>query len=210
MSDDVEPLDEVDDALSLTIEYVEDVIEDLKAATQEAVRDERFDEMDRNAERVKQLRSFNQDVAGLLTNWRTNLVRSGAPKPMTDAFGDPAGEPTGDGDGTGPGSKQFYGRVIRGTKTPEAAFREPILRVLADAGGSMTVGACLDALESVMGERLNDVDRQLLASDGRTVRWRNTAQWCRNSLADLGLIDRSVRGTWTITDDGRTWLTRRG
>jgi restriction system protein len=42
---------------------------------------------------------------------------------------------------------------------------------------------------------------------GLTPRWRNTAQWARNSLREEGLIrDDSPRGIWEITDKGRQWL----
>lgn len=105
--------------------------------------------------------------------------------------------------------KQNLGRIKRGTKTSEAAFREPILRTLVDAGGSMSVSECLDALGVRMADQFNSVDYQVLPSDQRTLRWRNTAQWARNELADQGLIDRSVRGVWAITDAGREWLERR-
>ncbi|MCB0977659.1 MAG: winged helix-turn-helix domain-containing protein [Acidimicrobiales bacterium] len=200
MSNDSDPLDEVGEALTLTVAYVEDAIDDLKAATQEAVRDERFGEVDANTERLKELRSFTDEVAGLLGRWRSTLVRPGAAR-AEDEAAETAEE--------GHGGKQYFGRVKRGTKTTEAAFREPILRLLVDAGGSMPVGDCLDALESVMGDRLTAVDREVLPSDQRTVRWRNTAQWSRNALADQGLIDRSVRGVWVITPAGRDWLERR-
>lgn len=200
MSNETDPLDEVGEALSLTVAYVEDVIEDLKAATQEAVRDERFDEVDQNTERLKELRSFTDEVAVLLGRWRSTLVRPGAAHSDDEAPEGAEGSPVG---------KQYLGRVKRGTKTTEAAFREPILRLLVDAGGSMPAGECLDALESVMGERLTAVDHEVLPSDQRTLRWRNTAQWSRNALADQGLIDRSVRGVWAITSAGREWLERR-
>lgn len=60
-----------------------------------------------------------------------------------------------------------------------------------------------------MADRFTEVDRETLPSDGLTLRWRNTAQWARNTLADHGYIDRSVRGVWTITPAGRAWLERR-
>lgn len=177
MSNDTDPLDEVGEALALTIAYVEDAIDDLKAATQEAVRDERFEEVESSTDRLKDLRSFTDEVAVLLARWRSTLVRPGS----AVASGDDAEAEEGSGS-----SKQYLGRVKRGTKTNEAAFREPILRLLVETGGSMPVGDCLDALEAEMGDQLTDVDREVLPSDQRTIRWRNTAQWSRNALADTG------------------------
>ena len=47
----------------------------------------------------------------------------------------------------------------------------------------------------------------VLPSDGVTPRWRNTAQWARNSLREDGLIrDDTPRRIWEINDKGRQWL----
>ncbi len=44
-------------------------------------------------------------------------------------------------------------------------------------------------------------------ADGKTIRWRNTAQWARNTLREEGLIrDDTPRGIWAISDAGRKWL----
>jgi len=49
-----------------------------------------------------------------------------------------------------------------------------------------------------------------MPSDGVTPRWRNTAQWARNSLREEGLIrDDTPRATWEISEEGRAWLAER-
>jgi hypothetical protein len=59
----------------------------------------------------------------------------------------------------------------------------------------------------MMKHQLNEYDHQLLPSDNSTMRWRNTAQWARNTLRSEGLLrSDSPRGTWEISDDGRAWL----
>jgi hypothetical protein len=54
---------------------------------------------------------------------------------------------------------------------------------------------------------LKDVDHEPLASEPDMPRWRNSAQWARNTMRQEGLLkDDSPHGTWEITDAGRTRL----
>ena len=56
-----------------------------------------------------------------------------------------------------------------------------------------------------MGDQLNTYDLDTFA-DGKTIRWRNTAQWARNTLREEGLIrDDTPRGIWA-SEAGRKWL----
>lgn len=51
---------------------------------------------------------------------------------------------------------------------------------------------------------LKDVDHEPLASDSDMPRWRNSAQWARNTMRHEGLIkDDSPHGTWEITPAGK-------
>jgi len=104
--------------------------------------------------------------------------------------------------------RRNLGRAARGTKTPEGAFYRPILEILVSRGGSATVGAVLDQIERSMGDMFTEVDLQPLpSSDGRQVRWRNTAQWARNTLVTEGLMERPRRrGQWEVAQAGRDWL----
>lgn len=197
MSIESDPLDEVSEALGLTTEVLEDLIGDLKASTQVALADEDFDGVAAATDRLRDLRTFATDVDGLVTRWRQLTG--------TDVRHDPTNSADTEADDE-PASKKFYGRVKRGLRTPEPEFRIPILQALVDAGGSLPAADALDSVGKRMDAQLNDTDRQVLPSDMRTLRWRNTAQWARNVLADQGHIDRSVRGTWTITPAGRVWL----
>ena len=57
----------------------------------------------------------------------------------------------------------------------------------------------------MMGDQL-DVDFEPLSSSGM-LRWRNTAQWARNSMVNEGLMkDDSKRGIWKISAQGRAYL----
>jgi len=92
-------------------------------------------------------------------------------------------------------------RAPRGEKTPQEAYRQPILKALYGAGGSAKVADVLDRVQKGMDGKLNDVDRQMLSTG--TVRWRNTAQWARNELVQDGLLKKSSpRGVWELTQKG--------
>jgi len=54
---------------------------------------------------------------------------------------------------------------------------------------------------------LRDVDYQPLGSSPDMPRWRNTAQWARNSMVHEGLLKAdSPRGVWEIAEKGRQML----
>jgi len=94
-------------------------------------------------------------------------------------------------------------RLSKGLRTPEDAFRMPILEALIELGGSASIAKVLDKVEDKMRGKLNDYDLQPLASDPRSIRWRNTAQWCRNTLVKEGLMRSDSRtGVWEISDRG--------
>lgn len=104
-------------------------------------------------------------------------------------------------------SRRNLGRLRRGLRTPEDAYYLPILRVLEQRGGSGPVGDVLNEVCEEMKGILRDVDFEPLASDPHNPRWRNTAQWARNSMVKEGLLKSgSPRGVWEITEKGRKFL----
>lgn len=106
-----------------------------------------------------------------------------------------------------PRRHRAQGKLSRGLRTPEDAFRRPILEALAELGGSAAMIKVLEKVQHKMRDILNEYDLQPLPSDPRSVRWKNTAQWCRNALVREGLIEAgSPRGIWKISDRGRQWL----
>ena len=105
------------------------------------------------------------------------------------------------------GDENDPGRLQRGLRTPEDAFRVPILQALVETGGSGRVADVLDRVGAMMGDQLNDYDREPLPSTPSAIRWRNNAQWARNSMVGEGLLaSDSPRGIWEITQKGREWL----
>ena len=97
-------------------------------------------------------------------------------------------------------------RLPKGLKTPQSAYCAPILRALVALGGEADLDAVLERVQASMGDQLNTYDLDTFA-DGKTIRWRNTAQWARNTLREEGLIrDDTPRGIWAISEAGRKWL----
>ncbi len=69
------------------------------------------------------------------------------------------------------------------------------------------VTAFRDKVYKAIKPGLKDVDHEPLASEPDMPRWRNSAQWARNSMRQEGLIkDDAPHGTWEITTVGRTRL----
>ena len=104
--------------------------------------------------------------------------------------------------------RKVRSQVRRGEKTPEAEYPTPILRALATMGGRGRTQEVVDRVGQLMGGRLNEYDRQTLAAG--EVRWRNTAEWARNTMAhkmNPALLNpSSPHGWWEITQAGREYL----
>lgn len=99
------------------------------------------------------------------------------------------------------------GRLRKGMRTPESQYRVPILRVLSEMGGSAKASDVLERVGEIMKPQLKKVDFEPLASGPDNPRWRNAAQWARNSMVNQGFLKRdSPRGVWEITETGRQWL----
>lgn len=98
-------------------------------------------------------------------------------------------------------------RLPRGLRTAEDHFRRPILEALVELGGKASIREVLDRVEKKMAGKLTKYDLEPLPSDRKTVRWRNAAQWCRNSLVREGLMKAdSPYGIWEISESGRKAL----
>jgi restriction system protein len=103
--------------------------------------------------------------------------------------------------------QRSQGRLQRGLRTPEEAYYQPILQILNEQGGSAKMSDVQERLAQVMKGVLREVDYKTLASG--TVRWRNTAQFARNTMVKDGrLKSKSPRGIWEISEAARTALTR--
>jgi hypothetical protein len=105
-------------------------------------------------------------------------------------------------------STKVMGRVLRGQKTPEGEYIVPILEALVQAGGRGRAADIVDQVGRLMSGRLNEYDHKELAAG--EIRWRNTAEWCRNTMANKSdpplLNPNSSHGWWEITEEGRKYL----
>ncbi|MBL9154199.1 MAG: winged helix-turn-helix domain-containing protein [Verrucomicrobiales bacterium] len=105
-------------------------------------------------------------------------------------------------------SKRFFGKSKKGEITPHEAYCRPLLEVLVEMGGSGKTKIVLDRLGEKMKPVLKPKDYESQESDSKTIRWRNTAQWARNQMAneDGRMRSDSPRGIWEISEKGRKWL----
>lgn len=93
-------------------------------------------------------------------------------------------------------------KLRKGLKTPQQAYRHPILEALYELGGSASIGDVLEVVEKKMKPLLVEVDYQKLPS-GVDIRWRNTAMWERFNLVKEGLLkSESPDGIWELSDKG--------
>jgi len=103
--------------------------------------------------------------------------------------------------------RRNLGKLRKGVRTPESAYYIPILQVLVEMKGSGKVAEVLERVGKLMKPILKEVDYDPLASSPDNLRWRNAAQWARNSMVREGLLKAdSPRGVWEITEAGRAGL----
>lgn len=151
-----------------------------------------YDEAKKLADRAEQLEGFLKNINHMQREWRGLMTQP----PLLPGMKSPRG------------TKGKRGKL--GRKTHAKYFRIPILKALVEAGGSGRTTGILDRVGDMLADQLNDYDREKLAS-GRKLRWRNTAEWVRNTMKNEGLIaSQSPRGIWEITAEGVEYLNLRG
>ena len=117
---------------------------------------------------------------------------------------------TGRGQRTETTTPQKGKKLRKGLKTPEQAYRRPILEALYELGGSASVVDVLKAVEGKMKPLLIEVDYQKVPSGG-DIRWRNTACFVRFKLVTDGLLKSgSPKGVWELSDKGVQELEKGG
>jgi hypothetical protein len=105
--------------------------------------------------------------------------------------------------------RRALGRLGRGLRTREEAYFGPILSTLIELGGTAKMADVLPRVEKRMKGILKKVDYEPLASNRDMPRWKNTAQWARNTLVRDGLMkSESRKGVWEISDAGKDWVAK--
>jgi hypothetical protein len=94
--------------------------------------------------------------------------------------------------------------VVRNSKkTPQYAFRDPIIKILKKLGGQGNRLDVLKELESMMAEQLTDFDKSDISSG--TVRWQKSAEWEVSDMRKqqfLKPVSETHRGVWALTAKG--------
>lgn len=140
---------------------------------------------------AKRLLAFQKKVEGLVTEWAELEDLRDAASPAVQEIV----------------SKKFFGKRKKGEITPHTAFYRPILESLVELGGSAKTKVVLDRAGEKMQGALKPLDYAVLPSDGKSIRWRNSAQWARNTMVNEdGRMKKTKNGIWEISDKGRKWL----
>lgn len=188
----MDPNNEVMVAFEILLEEIETVVAGFNEEGANAFRNSDYETAKEIMERAGQITAFRDRVKELQKEWERLFA-----KRVTETLKKKAQPVT------------LAQRLQRGLRTPEAAFRLPILEALVELGGSASISEVLNRVYEKMKNQLNEYDYQPLPSTPNELRWRNTAQWCRATMVKEGLLTPdSPRGIWEITEAGRTELTR--
>ena len=176
---------EVDIAFEILMEEIEEVSNGLNSRGSAAFENRDYDKARHIIEDATRLADFRQKVKALQREWQTSFPA--VPRKKV--------------------KRMSKGRLPKGLRTSDDEFRVPLLEALAELGGSAEMNEVLDHVEKKMRRQLNEYDMQSLQSDPNSIRWRNTAQWCRLTLVREGLMKSdSPRGIWEISAAGRKAL----
>ncbi|MGQ9822767.1 MAG: winged helix-turn-helix domain-containing protein [Thermogutta sp.] len=179
----------VSSAFEMLLREIEAEIEFTNKVGSRAFEARDYDRAREALERAAQITAFREKADALRREWDALTSRAADEEEETRS------------------ERRDLGRLARGLRTPEDAFRLPILQALVDLGGAGQMAEVLEKVRQVMQGVLKEVDYQPLASDPDLPRWRNTAQWSRAAMVKEGLIKGdSRRGIWEISDAGRRHL----
>jgi len=180
---------DVSSAFEMLLEEVEAEIDFLTRIGARAFESRDYDKVGEARDQAEKVTAFRDRVAALRKEW--DLISGSEAEEDEETRVE----------------RRNLGRLRKGVRTPESAYYVPILRALSDLGGSAKMQTVLEMVYAAMKPILKDVDHQPLASDPGIPRWRNSAQWARNTMRQEGLLkDDSPHGTWEISDGGRARL----
>lgn len=179
---------EVNEAFKILLEEIESVANKLKETGAEAFKRGNYEKASQAIEQAKRLGEFKNKVKYLQKEWLKFFQKAVKPKTQKN-------------------KRKGKNKIARGLRTPEKAFRRPILEALIELGGAARLNDVLNIVKLKMKDILTPYDHQPLPSKPEEVRWINTARWCRNTLVREGLMKKdSPYGIWEISDEGKKWL----
>jgi len=180
----------VSSAFEILLEEVEAEIDFINGVGAKAFEDRDYDKAKEALERSGVLTAFRDRAASLRGEW--NVIAVAAERREDEETRK---------------QRNNMGKLRKGLRTPESAYYRPILQVLDQMGGGGRVSDVLDGVGQIMKPVLKDVDFDPLASSPDNPRWRNAAQWARNSMVNEGLLKNdSPHGIWEISDKGLAML----
>lgn len=96
-------------------------------------------------------------------------------------------------------------RLLPGNRTPQSAYRFPIIESLAHLGGKGKVSDILGYVERKMRKKLRPVDYKKTSTG--MLRWRNSAMWERKAMLEENLLSQNApRGVWELSPRGYVLL----
>jgi len=180
-------------AFKILIEEFETVLDNIKEEIDGAIEKNDFQSVSECAECAKKVTGFRDKIETLQNEWE-QFISTGPERQFKRKKQTPQT----------PQTPRPLRRLPNGLRTPENAFRFPILNSLIELGGSAQTSKVLDLVYEKMKQTLNEYDHQPLSSPPHDPRWHKTANWCRFFLAQEGfLLSDSPRGVWEITQEGR-------
>jgi restriction system protein len=178
----------VEAAFEILLEEVEAEIDFVNGVGAKGFEARDYERAKEALEQAATLTAFREKVAALIREWNGLAAKQAQYE-------------------TAKTTRRDFGRLGRGLRTREEAYFGPILGTLVEMGGRAKMGDVLPVVGKRMKDMLKKVDFQPLASDEDMPRWRNTAQWARNTMVKDGLLKAdSPRGIWEVSDAGRKWL----
>ncbi len=202
------PPGDVRAAFTILLDEINATVEAMNQDNMRAIAERNYDKVLQLTERARAMDQFRERVNALQHDWQAlvqGVTHPGGARPVPQpgrrrARRKRAGADPGDGDS----SQNTH--LAKGLRTPEDAFRLPILRALVQLGGSGKMQAVLDLVHEEMAPQLNHHDYEPIPSNPNLPRWQNSTQWCRAKLIrDGALRSDSARGLWEISNEGRAW-----
>ncbi len=176
---------EVDTVFELLLEEIESVIVALIREAEETIKSRDYENVTTLIEDAKKITDFREKVKNLQKEWQTLFASKTSKIRRT--------------------KRKKHEKLQHGLKTPQSAFKLPILESLVELGGKAEVRAVLDKVWEKMENILNEYDKQPLSYGD--IRWEDTARWERYEMIKEGLLSaNSPWGIWEITEKGREYL----
>lgn len=187
--------DDVSAALHLLAESIQGEVQRINAEGAQAMQGGDYDTAQSVIDFAKRLTAFRSEVDSLGKEWDAlEDLRDKASAKVQQIV-----------------SKRFFGRRASGEITPHDGYCRFILEVLVEMDGKGRTMNVLDRVGEKMKGILKPKDYEPHESEPHQIRWRNSAQWSRNHMAnkDGRMKKGSPSGTWEISDKGRAWLKRK-